>query len=70
MRSGASTSSLSIVLVSSIVNIVNLFTGDQGTLIASHITQNPSLPGDKTPLTKLHLSMPTNLQLTSPAVPK
>ena len=34
----ASTSSLSIVLVSSIVNTVNLFTGDQGVLIAGHVT--------------------------------
>ena len=33
---GASTSSLSIVLGSSIVNTVNLFTSDQGTLIAGH----------------------------------
>ena len=63
-----STSSLSIVLISSIVNTVNLFTGNQSTLIASHITQNLPLPGDKTPLTKLHLSMPTNLQSTSSAV--
>ena len=38
---GASTSSLSIVLGSSIVNTVNLFTSDQGILIASRATQNP-----------------------------
>ena len=57
----ASTSSLSIVLGSSIVNTVNLFTGDQGTLITSCIMQNPPLPGDKTSLIKLHLSMLTNL---------
>jgi len=49
VRGGASASSLSIVLESSIVNTVNLFTGDQGTLIASHTMQNPlSPPGDKT----------------------
>jgi len=57
----AFTSSLSIVLGSSIVNTVNLFTGDQGTLITSRIMQNPPLPGDKTSLMELHLSMPTNL---------
>ena len=34
VRGGMSTSSLSIVLGFSIVNTVNLFTGDQGTLIA------------------------------------
>ena len=34
VRGGASTSSLSIVLESSIVNTVNLFTGDWGALIA------------------------------------
>jgi len=33
---GMSTSSLSIVLGSSIVNTVNLFTSDQGALIAGH----------------------------------
>ena len=49
VRGGASTSSLSIVLESSIVNTVNLFTGDQGTLIAGRAMQNPlSPPGDKT----------------------
>ena len=63
-----STSSLSIILVSSIVNTVNLFTGDQSTLIAGHVTQNPPLSEDKTPLTKLHLSMSTNLQSTPLAV--
>ena len=57
----AFTSSLSIVLGSSIVNTVNLFTSDQGTLITSRIMQNPPLPGDKTSLMELHLSMPTNL---------
>jgi len=77
LRSGAgtrglgdcvSTSLLSIVLVSSIVNTVNLFTGNQGVLIASCVMQNPSLPGDKTPLIELYFSMPTNLQSTPPAV--
>jgi len=46
LRGCASTSSLSIVLGSSIVNTVNLFTGDWGALIASCVTQNPPLPGD------------------------
>ena len=41
---GASISSLSIVLGSSIVNTVNLFTGDWGTLIAGCAMQNPLLP--------------------------
>ena len=59
-----STSSLLIVLGSSIVNTVNLFTGDQGTLIAGHATQNSLPPGDKTLLSELYLSMPTNLQST------
>jgi len=36
-----STSSLSIVLESSIVNTVNLFTGDQDTFIAGRAMQNP-----------------------------
>ena len=70
LRGCASTSSLSIVLGSSIVNTVNLFTGDRGALIASHITQNPPLPEDQTSLTELHLSMLTNLQSTSPVAPK
>ena len=70
LRGGAFTSSLLIVLGSSIVNIVNLFTGNQGALIASHVTQNPPLLEDQTPLIELHLSMPTNLQSTSPAVLK
>jgi len=49
--SGDSTSisSLSIVLGFSIVNTVNLFTGDRGALIAGRAMQNPLLPpGDKT----------------------
>jgi len=50
MGGGVSTSSLSIVLGSSIVNTVNLFTGDQSTLIAGHAMQNPLPPlGNKTP---------------------
>ena len=69
MRGGASTSSLSIVLGSSIVNTVNLFTGDRGAHIASRIMQNPlPLPGDKTLQLELHLSMPTNLQSAPPIV--
>jgi len=69
MRGGASVSSLSIVLRSSIVNTVNLFTGDWGALITSHTTQNPLPPlGDKTLQSELHLSMPTNLQLAPPVV--
>jgi len=39
-----SISSLSIVWGSSIVNTVNLFTGDQGTLTTGHAMQNPLLP--------------------------
>ena len=64
LRGCTSTSSLSIVLGSSIVNTVNLFTGNRGALIAGCVTQNPLLSGDQTPLTELHLSMPTNLQST------
>jgi len=66
LRGCASTSSLSIVLGSFIFNTVNLFTGNQGALIASCVMQNPPLLGDQTPLMELHLSMPTNLQLTPP----
>ena len=65
----ASTSSLSIVLGSSIVNTVNLFTSDWGTLITGHAMQNPLPPRDKTLLLELYLSMPTDLQSTSPAAP-
>ena len=62
MRGGVFTSSLSIVLGSSIVNTVNLFTGDWSTLITSHTMQNPlPSPGGKTLQLELHLSMPTNL---------
>ena len=63
----ASTSSLSIVLGSSIVNTVNLFTSDQGTLIAGCATQNPFPLGGKTLLSELHLSTPTDLQSTPSA---
>ena len=66
---GASTSSLSIVLGSSIVNTVNLFTGDWGTLITGRATQNPLPPGDKTLLLELYLSMPIDLQSIPPAAP-
>ena len=67
---GMSTSSLSIVLGFSIVNTVNLFTSDWGTLIAGCVMQNPPLLGDKTPLMELHLSMPTDLQSTPSTVPR
>ena len=70
LRGCASTSSLSIVLGSSIVNTVNLFTGNRGALIAGCVTQNPLLLGDQTPLTELYLSMPINLQSTPPVAPK
>ena len=70
LEGGASTSSLSIVLGSSIVNTVNLFTGDRSALIASCVTQNPPLPGNQTLLMELHLSMLTNLQSTLPTVPR
>ena len=69
VKGGASTSSLSIVLESSIVNTVNLFTGDRGALIAGCATQNPLPPlRDKTLQSELHLSMPTNLQSAPPVV--
>ena len=61
IEGSASTSSLSIVLGSSIVNTVNLFTSDQGALIAGRATQNPLPPGDKTLPSGLHLSTPTDL---------
>ena len=58
---GASVSSLSIVLGSSIVNTVNLFTSDWGALIAGRATQNPLLPlGGKTLQSEPRLSMPAN----------
>jgi len=58
VRGSAFISSLSIVLGSSIVNTVNLFTGDQGVLITGRPTQNPLLPEGKFLLLELHLSMP------------
>ena len=66
---GASTSSLSIVLGSSIVNTVNLFTGDWDALIASRAMQNSLPPGNKTLPLELHFSMPTDLQSTPPTAP-
>ena len=69
IEGGASTSSLSIVLGSSIVNTVNLFTGDWGALVAGRATQNPLSPGDKTLLSELHLLTPTGLQSTPSAAP-
>ena len=71
-RGSASTSSLSIVLGlgSSIVNTVNLFTGNWGALITSCSMQNPLPLGDKTLQSELHSSMPTNLQSAPPAVPR
>ena len=66
VRGSVSISSLSIVLGSSIVNTVNLFTGNQGTLIAGCAMQNPLFLGDKFLLLELHLSMPTDLQSASP----
>jgi len=66
---GVSTSSLSIILGSSIINTVNLFTGNWGTLIASHATQNPLSLGDKTLLSELHLLMLTDLQSIPSAAP-
>ena len=70
-RDGASTSSLSIVLGSSIINTVNLFTGDQGTLIAGCAMQNPSPPSrNKILQSELYPSMPTNLQTAPPTILK
>ena len=66
IEGGASTSSLSIVLGSSIVNTVNLFTGNWGALVAGRAIQNLLPPGNKTLLSELHLSMPTDLQSTPP----
>ena len=66
---GVSTSSLLIVLGSSIVNTVNLFTGNRGTLIAGHTMQNPLPPGCQTLLPELHPSKPTGLQSTPPIAP-
>ena len=70
VRGSMSTSSLSIVLGSSIVNTVNLFTGDWGTLIAGCTMQNPlPLLGNKTLQLELYLSTSTNLQPVPPVVP-
>ena len=71
VRGGASTGLLSIVLESSIVNTVNLFTGDRGTLIAGRTTQNPLPPPEnKTLQLEPRLSMPTDLQSAPPVVPQ
>ena len=68
-RGGASTSSLSIVLGFSIVNTVNLFTGDWGAHITGRATQNPLSPlGDKTLQSELYPSMLINLQSAPSAV--
>ena len=68
---GVSISLLSIVLGSSIVNTVNLFTGNWGALIASHAMQNPLLsPEDKTLQSEPRLSMPANPQSAPPAAPR
>ena len=64
-----STSLLSIILGSSIVNTVNLFTSDWGALIAGHAMQNPFPLGGKTLSSELHLSMPIDLQSTPLAAP-
>jgi len=70
-RGGVFTSSLSIVLGFSIVNTVNLFTGDQGAYIAGRAMQNSLSPlRDKTFQLELYLSTPTNLQSASPTVPR
>ena len=70
-KGSAFTSSLSIVLGSSIVNTVNLFTGDRDAHIAGHAMQNSLSPlGDKIFQSELYLSTPTNLQSAPPAVPR
>jgi len=69
IRGSASTSSLLIILGFFIVNIVNLFTGNQGILITSHAMQNlPPPSGNKTLQSELHSSMLTSLQSAPPAV--
>ena len=70
VRGSASISLLSIVLESSIVNTVNLFTGDWGALIAGHPMQNPLLPESKFLLPGLHLSMPTDPPSAPPIAPR
>ena len=70
-RGGASTSSLSIILGSSIVNTVNLFTSDRGAHVAGRAMQNPfPLLEDKTLQSEPHPSLLTNLQSAPPAVPR
>ena len=67
----ASISSLSIVLGSSIVNTVNLFTGDWGALIASRAMQNPLFPlEDKTFQSEPRLLMLANPQTAPPTAPR
>ena len=66
VRGGVSISSLSIVLGSSIVNTINLFTSDWGALIAGRAMQNPLLLEDKFLLPELHLLMPTDFQSAPP----
>ena len=70
VKDGTFISSLSIVLESSIVNTVNLFTGNQGTLIAGRIMQNLLLSEDKFLLLELHLSMPTDPLSASSVAPR
>ena len=70
VRGSVSISSLSIVLGSSIVNTVNLFTSDRGALIAGRPTQNPLLLEGKFLLLGLHLSMPTDPPSAPPIAPR
>ena len=64
VRGGVSTGSLSIVLESSIVNTVNLFTGDWGALIASCATQNPLPPLGVSQTSFGHISINSSSILT------
>ena len=70
MKGSTSISSLSIILGSSIVNTVNLFTGDRSVLIASRPTQNPLLLKGKFLLLGLHLSMLTDPPSAPPVAPR
>ena len=70
VRGGVSISLLSIVLGSSIVNTVNLFTGDWDALIAGCPTQNPLLLEGKFLLLGLYLSMPTDPLSAPPIAPR
>ena len=70
MKGSTSISSLSIILGSSIVNTVNLFTGDWSALIASHPMQNPLLLKSKFLLLGLHLSMLTDPPSAPPVAPR